>query len=121
MDKIDESKELAIELMRKAITSEDFLKSNEKKTLKKFWDNLCGWLHPYGKWLKEVCPKLYGTGRFYQPRMFNQCVEYSNNLLDFMLTVIVETLHISSEEYKDCLASHALPELSMFNKRMRNS
>lgn len=107
--------------MKIRLDSIDFLNSDEKKFLKKYWDNLCKWVHPYRKWLKEVCPKLYGTGRFYQPRMFNQCLEYSDNLLDFMLTVIVETLHISSEEYKDCLALHALPELSMFNKRIRNS
>lgn len=107
--------------MKERLDSIDFLKSDEKKDLKKFWDILCAWSHPYGKWFKEVCPKLYGTGRFYQPRMFNQCLGYSDTLLDFMLTVTVEVLHLSSKEYKDCLSSHALPELSMFNKRIRNS
>ncbi len=76
---------------------------------------------PYGKWLKEVCPIAYGADRFYQPHMFKQCLAHSDNLLDFMLPVIVEILHLSSEEYKDCLAAHALPELSMFNKRIGNS
>ena len=107
--------------MKKRIDSIDFLSSEEKEFLKKYWDNLCKWSHPYGKWLKEVCPIAYGADRSYQPRMFKQCLAYSDNLLDFMLTVIVEILHLSSEEYKDCLAAHALPELSMFNKRIGNS
>jgi hypothetical protein len=107
--------------MKKRLDSIDFLSSEEKEFLKEYWDNLCKWSHPYGKWLKEVCPIAYGADRSYQPRMFKQCLAYSDNLLDFMLTVIVEVLHLSSEEYKDCLAVHALPELSMFNKRIGNS
>ena len=107
--------------MQGRLDSIGFLNSDEKKSLKKYWKNLCAWSHPYGKWLKEVCPIAYGAGRFYQPRMFKQCLVHSDKLLDFMLTVIVEVLHLSSEEYKDCLAKHALPELAMFNKRMGNS
>ena len=42
--------------MKERIDSIDFLKSDEKKNLKKFWDILCAWSHPYGKWWKEVCP-----------------------------------------------------------------
>ena len=107
--------------MKKRLDSIDFLSSEEKEFLKEYWDNLCKWSHPYGKWLKKVCPIAYGADRFYQPHMFKQCLAHSDNLLDFMLTVIVEVLHLSSEEYKDCLAAHALPELSMFNKRIGNS
>lgn len=106
--------------MKTRIGSIDFLKFNEKKKLKKFWNNLCEWSHPYGKWLKEVCPIQYGTGRFYQKRMFKQCLKYSDILLDFMLTANMEILQMSSKEYKNCLAAHALPRLSMFNNRMGN-
>jgi len=107
--------------MKERLDSIDFLSSEEKKILKKFWNNLCAWSHPYNKWLKKVCPIAYSADRFYQPHMFKQGLAHSDNLLDFMLTVIVEVLHLSSEEYKDCLAAHALPELSMFNKRIGNS
>jgi hypothetical protein len=107
--------------MADRLDSIEFLDSDEKKSLKKFWRTLCERAHPYGKWLKEVCPIAYGADGFYQPHMFKQCLAHSDNLLDFMLTVIVEVLHISSEEYKDCLAAQALPELSMFNKRIGNS
>jgi hypothetical protein len=107
--------------MKKRLDSIDFLSSDEKKFLKKYWVDLCKRAHPYGKWLKEVCPIAYGAGCSYQPRIFKQCLAHSDKLLDFMLTVIVEALHLSSEEYKDCLAAHALPELSMFNKRIGNS
>ena len=106
--------------MADRLDSIEFLDSDEKKSLNKFWRTLCERAHPYGKWLKEVCPIAYGSDRVYQSHMFKQCLAYSDNLLDFMLTVIVEILHISSEEYKDCLAAHALPELSMFNKRIEN-
>ncbi len=107
--------------MQGRLDSIDFLNFDEKKNLYKFWRTLCAMAHPYGKWLKEVCPIAYGADCSYQPHMFKQCLAHSDNLLDFMLTVIVEVLHLSSEEYKDCLAAHALPELSMFNKRIGNS
>ena len=115
------STEVTGKMKEDRIDSINFLDVDEKKNLYKFWRTLCAMAHPYGKWLSEVCPIAYGADRVYQPHMFKQCLAYSDNLLDFMLTVIVEVLHLSSEEYKDCLAAHALPELSMFNKRIGNS
>lgn len=35
--------------MKERISSIDFLSSEEKNNVKKFWDNLCSWSHPYGK------------------------------------------------------------------------
>lgn len=42
--------------MSERISSIIFLSLDEKKEIKKFWRGLCGWSHPYGKWVKEVCP-----------------------------------------------------------------
>jgi len=115
------STEVTGKMKEERIDSINFLDVDEKKKLYEFWRTLCTIAHPYGKWLKEVCPIAYSADHSYQPHMFKQCLAYSDSLLDFMLTVIVEVLHLSSEEYKNCLAAHALPELSMFNKRIGNS
>jgi len=55
--------------MKDRIKSIDFFDEQEKKDLAKTWDLLCAWAHPYGKWEKYVCPKGFGSGRFYNPSL----------------------------------------------------
>ena len=104
--------------MKDRIKSICFLDEQEKKDLGKTWDLLCAWAHPYGKWEKYVCPKAFGTGRFYNPTLFKQSLEYSHKILDFMLTAIFEILNIAKSDYSDSPASFMHGELPMFNKRL---
>ena len=46
----------------------------EKKRLKRLWDRLCAWSHPYGRWMKEVCPAYSGHAPLYHPRLFALCL-----------------------------------------------
>ena len=105
--------------MSERIKSIKFLSNHEQQDLKALWNNLNSWTHPYGKWLNNVCPKLYGTGRNHNRQLFIECLEFSNKILDFMLLVAVEVLLLSIDSYKACLATYAFPDLPMFFKRFR--
>ncbi len=100
------------------IKSISFLDAQEKKDLTKTWNSLCAWAHPYGKWVKRVCPIAFGKGRIYNPNLFNQSVLYSHKILDFMLVTIFETLNLSKSDYLDSPASFIYDELPMFYKRL---
>jgi len=105
--------------MKERIKSVTFLDDHEKKDLKRTWDLLCAWAHPYGKWEKYVCPKAFGTGRIYIPHLFKQTLEYSHKILDFMLAAIVEILNLNASDYSDSSARFMYDELPMFFKRLR--
>jgi hypothetical protein len=107
--------------MRDRIESICFFDKQEKKDLAKTWDLLCAWAHPYGKWAKYVCPKAFGTGRFYNLSLFKQSLDYSHKILDFMLTAIFEILNLSASNYSDSPASFMHGELPMFYKRLNRT
>ena len=104
--------------MKDRIKSIYFFDEQEKKDMAKTWDLLCTWAHPYGKWEKYVCPKAFGTGRFYNPSLFKQSLDYSHKILDFMLSAIFEILNLSETDYSDSPASFMHDELPMFYKRL---
>ncbi|MBW2341572.1 MAG: hypothetical protein JRF50_14735 [Deltaproteobacteria bacterium] len=62
--------------MRDRISSIGSLDSGEKDDLQKLWNELSAWAHPYGKWVKNICPKFYGTGRNDHPVTFSQCLTH---------------------------------------------
>ena len=111
--------------MRDRISSIEILDSEEKNNLQKLWNDLSAWAHPYGKWTKNICPKFYGTGRYYHPVVFNQCLGYSNQLLDFLLTVTVDHFEVRpgtySNRYREISEKAQMTDISslqMFEKRI---
>lgn len=114
--------------MRDRISSIGILDSEEKGSLQRLWNDLSAWAHPYGKWTKNICPKFYGTGRNYHPAVFNQCLGYSDQVLDFLLTVTVDHFEVSpgtySSRYREISERARMTEISslqMFEKRMTKS
>jgi hypothetical protein len=87
--------------MRDRISSISFMDGNEKDDLQKLWNELNAWAHPYGKWFKNICPMFYGFGRNHHPEMFNKCMEYSDKILDFMLTITIDHFKISALDFID--------------------
>ena len=61
----------------------------EKKRLTCLWDRLCAWSHPYGKWVKEVCPVYSGLAPIYHPKLFGLCLDELMELADLLATVVV--------------------------------
>ena len=111
--------------MRDRISSIEKFDNNEKSSLQNFWNELSAWAHPYGKWKKYICPKLYGVGRNYIPDIFEQCVGYSDRILDLMLTITIDYFSLYPEKYLDeyrAISEDAnimdILDLQMFKKRL---
>jgi hypothetical protein len=111
--------------MRDRISSIDTLDSDEKSNLQKLWNELSEWAHPYGKWAKNICPKFYGVGRNYHPAIFSQCLTYSDQVLDFLLTITVDHFKLGPENYIDKYRGISrtgqileISSLQMFEKRL---
>jgi hypothetical protein len=112
--------------MRERISSIAYLESEEKQGLQKLWNDLSAWAHPYGKWVKSICPRFYGLGRNYHSPAFSQSLGYSDRILDLMLTITLDHFEIDPESYMDkyrkiITGSHSLLDISnlpMFEKRL---
>jgi hypothetical protein len=114
--------------MRERISSIGFLDSEEKSDLQKSWNDLSAWSHPYGKWAKNVCPKFYGIGRNHNLTLFRQCLDYSDQILDFLLTITVDHFKLNPEtyikEYREISERAQITEilnLQMFKERLAKS
>ena len=108
------------------ISSISFLDSNEKDDLKKLWNELSAWSHPYGKWIKNICPKFYSSGRNHDQGLFSQCLGYSDQILDLMLTITLDYFMLIHENYfEKCREISTNPEiltllkLPMFERRLK--
>ncbi|MCX5852458.1 MAG: hypothetical protein NT072_10475 [Deltaproteobacteria bacterium] len=114
--------------MRDKISSISFLDNDEKNNLQKLWNELSAWAHPYGKWVKNICPKFYGSGRYHHPVIFSQCLGYSDQILDLMLTITLVHFNLSPENYTDKYREIteiekilAISKLEMFERRLTRS
>jgi len=77
-----------------------FLDDIEKKHLKTQWRGLCAWGHPYGKWLKEVCPVYASHRPLYHPKLFELCLEELTKLVDFFLVIVISKYEIKASKIK---------------------
>ncbi len=114
--------------MRARIFSISSLDSYEKDNLQKLWNELSAWAHPYGKWVKNICPKFYGTGRHHHPVTFSQCLDYSDQILDLMLTITLDHFNLSpgnyTDKYREITETGKILEISkleMFERRLTRS
>lgn len=114
--------------MRTRIFSISYLDSYEKDNMQKLWNELSAWAHPYGKWVKNICPKFYGTGRHHHPVTFSRCLGYSDQILDLMLTITLDHFNLSPENYTDKYREITetgkileISKLRMFERRLTKS
>jgi len=110
--------------MRERISSISYLDSHEKSGLQRLWNELSAWAHPYGKWEKNICPRFYGSGRNYHSATFKQCLGYSDQILDLLLTITLGHFNLNpesyTEKYKEITTGKLLDisELLMFERRL---
>jgi len=112
--------------MKERIFSINYLKESEKKSIHKFWNELSAWAHPYGKWIKNICPKFYGIGRNHHPAIFEQCLNYTDYILDLMLTITVEQFRLGPgtyiskyKEISETVDFFEVSKLEMFQIRLK--
>ena len=74
--------------MRDRVNSIACFDGAEKNRLNRLWDRLCAWSHPYGKWIKEVCPGYSGHAPIYHPRLFGRCIDELTELADLLAAVV---------------------------------
>ncbi|MBW2984069.1 hypothetical protein KY361_03085 [Candidatus Woesearchaeota archaeon] len=84
--------------MDERIKSISFVSVSEKTKLKKLWKELCGWAHPYGKWIKKVCPIYSSHLPIYHPKLFEDSLQILEKLVDLLLVVSIEKFDISKKD-----------------------
>jgi len=89
--------------MGEKIDSITFFEEGEKKNIKELWYRLCAWGHPYGKWLKEVCPIYTSHQPLYHPRLCALCVNELTNIIDLFLVVVMSKYEIEPSRVQEKL------------------
>jgi hypothetical protein len=69
--------------MKERVDGISFLHEDERKEILKLWRRLCGWSHPYGRWVKEVCPVYVHNAPFFHERLCEHCLDELCCLVDF--------------------------------------
>ncbi|MHA1280509.1 MAG: hypothetical protein ACTSQ8_25405 [Candidatus Helarchaeota archaeon] len=73
--------------MSEKIDAISFFNLSEKKKIKKIWKELCSWSHPYGKWLKNMCPIYVSHKPIYHPKHFEDCINMLEKVFDIYLVI----------------------------------
>jgi len=92
--------------MTSRIRSIWFLSKNDKKRLSKLWEELCGWAHPYGNWVKNTCSVFMGYKPMYHQILCENCVGKLEQITDFLLVVTTKKFKIGKKDIREELAKH---------------
>lgn len=94
--------------MNERINNIAFLLPEEKKKTKKLWGELCGWTHPYSKWLKEICPIFISHKPIYHPKLLEKCLEKLELIADLFMVIVIEKFEISMTDVLAAIKQHNL-------------
>lgn len=87
--------------MKTRIANITFLEESEKKELVKLWYQLCAWGHPYGKWIKEICPVYSAHSPIYHPALCEMCMKKLDQIVDLFAVVILNRFKIEPIKFVD--------------------
>ena len=90
------------------------LNEEEKKRVKKLWYRLCAWCHPYGKWVKEVCPVYIRQKAIYHPALFDLCLSELIEVSDLLIVVAIEKFELNRDSLIEKFANDRI-DLSGFD------
>jgi hypothetical protein len=83
--------------MSKMISSMTFLTPDERDTVSECWRDLCGWAHPYGRWLNRLCPVLVAKGPLHHPEMMQDCIVLLSITTDLAFAISFAKLSVSPD------------------------
>jgi hypothetical protein len=86
--------------LSKKINSISVFDDNQKSDIKKTWDSLCSWSHPYNKWLKNMCPIYMAHPPLYHPEHFKTSIEFLEKVIDIFLVVCKEHFKMNIKELR---------------------
>ena len=104
------------------IASISFIHESEKGALTKLWYRLCAWGHPYGKWLKEICPIYSAHEPLYHKALCNMCIEELEKIVDFYVVVALAKYEIKIPMFVAMLKKYQLDitGLDLITKRIED-
>jgi len=105
--------------MNKRINSISFLSLQEREEIENLWKDLCGWVHPFSKWVEEMCPIFVSHGPIYHPVLCKKCLEELEELVDLLLVVGLRKFKISSKDISTKIKAHRIDtaNLTLFQSR----
>jgi len=86
--------------MSTKIDNISFFNNNQKDDIKKTWDSLCSWSHPYKRWLKNICPIYMAHSPLYHPEHFKASVKFMEKVMDLFLVVCKEHFKMNIHELR---------------------
>lgn len=92
--------------MKERLEAIPFLETTEIKNLLNLWNRLCGWAHPYGRWVKEVCPSYVVHGPMYHPGLCATCLNELQKTVDFFVVIVLEKYEIPARELLSEIQEH---------------
>ncbi|ADW16421.1 hypothetical protein Despr_0234 [Desulfobulbus propionicus DSM 2032] len=108
--------------MKDRVDKITFLEASERKQILKLWNRLCGWGHPYGRWVKEICPIYIQHEPFFHSRLCGLCLDELCNVLDLYAVTALSKYEIPIDP--QCLPMQdptgILAGLGMLSRRLEN-
>jgi len=104
------------------IKSISFIHESEKDAIGKLWYRLCAWCHPYGKWVKEICPIYSAHEPVYHKALCNMCIEELEKIVDFYVIVALAKYEIKIAMFVAMLKKYQLDitGLDLIKKRVED-
>ena len=107
--------------MGSRLDSISFLTLEERKKLRKLWGKLNSWVHPSGKWEKEVCPIFVSRNPMYHPELCGQSLDLFEKLIDFFIIIGIEKFEINRNDILDEIQEYQIDisNLTLFQNRFQ--
>lgn len=109
------------EKMGDKIDNMRFIQHEERKKIKKIWKELCGWSHPFKRWLSEMCPIYVAHGPVYHQKHFEKCVDLLEKITDLYLIVCCGHFGMDVSLFADAAIEHHidLSNFPLFESRIK--
>ena len=76
------------------------LTSGNKKFLKKYWNRLNSWAHPYEHWIKKICPVYIKHTPIFHKELFSDCINDLHILFELLILMSIKIFNVSEDDYK---------------------
>lgn len=105
----------------KKINGIPFFDEKEKKSIKKLWDQLCSWSHPYNKWIKNICfTYISHYPSIVHPSIASNCIKTMHQILDIYLVICKEQFKMDISVFSENEGPINISDYPLFKKRIKD-